>query len=175
MQIQTLRRAAIRRLKAPSRRCSVLNPCVVLRKGVDRQTRKLAGFYHHIGDRPAIRLFWVWLGPHRERRARQHKRSPDRQATGAELAKPPFGATMRLGWRGQWLRSRQSLKAGNHFAGRFVICRKCKSENFVENSRFPTSEPCPYLVVRWAQAAGQTRGSVTDEPWRAGEGGEPSL
>ena len=35
-----------RGLKAPSRRCSVLNPCVVLRKGVDRQTRKLAGFYH---------------------------------------------------------------------------------------------------------------------------------
>jgi hypothetical protein len=35
-----------------------------------------------------------------------------------------------LGWRGQWLRSRQSLKAGNHFAGRFVYLPKVQIRKF---------------------------------------------
>jgi hypothetical protein len=68
------------------------------------------------------------------------KGSPDRQATGAGLAKPPFGAAMRLGWRGQWLRSQQSPKAGNHFARRFVYLPKVQIRQIAwKTKRFPTS------------------------------------
>ena len=57
------------------------------------------------------------------------KESPDRQATGAGLAKPPFGAAMRLGWRGQWLRSRQKPKGRQPLCWAIrSICRKCKSD-----------------------------------------------
>jgi hypothetical protein len=84
-------------------------------------------FYEQLSPAIAPGLL-VW----RRRRARQdEKGTPIASRSGLGFTKP-FGAATRRAWRGQWLQSRQKVKAGNYIARRSSIRRKFKSENSVD-------------------------------------------
>jgi hypothetical protein len=72
-----------------------------------------------------------------------HKRT-----IGAQLAKP-FGAAMRLGWRGQWLRSRQSVKGRESFAPRFVYPPKVQIKQMRGKTSFNIARLVPPVALSW--------------------------
>ena len=63
---------------------------------------------------------------------------------------------MRLRWRGQWLRSRQSLKADNHFAGRFVYLPKVQ----IRQIAWKTNAFRPSFAMKAARQVKWRKGEV---------------